>query len=63
MRAKIQRMRYLRLLACVYKLQSAAKTYLARRNKAAIVLQTTVRVWLMRRQEVRRQRAATMIQV
>ncbi|XP_076352254.1 abnormal spindle-like microcephaly-associated protein homolog [Tachypleus tridentatus] len=62
MRGRLQRLWFLRLRQNVILFQRAARIYLLTQEKAATVIQTKVRSWLVYRRLVKEQNAATVIQ-
>ncbi|XP_072172217.1 abnormal spindle-like microcephaly-associated protein homolog [Diadema setosum] len=62
MRARLQRLAYLKLRTSTLVLQRAARCYLARKNMAATRLQSVARVWLARQHVKKMQSAALMMQ-
>ena len=63
MRAKLERVRYLRLLRSVCLVQRAGRAYLLRKQECVVKMQRVVRAWLARRRVVRLHSSATKIQV
>lgn len=62
MRAKLQRLRYVKLRQSARILQRAARRYLAKKNAAATRLQSVARVWLARRYVQKMQSGALKLQ-
>ncbi|CAH1785860.1 unnamed protein product [Owenia fusiformis] len=62
LRAKLERVHYLKLVRGVRQLQVVVRARLSHRNAAAITLQAAARVWLAKRQVSRMHKAATKIQ-
>jgi len=63
LRSKLERRRYLRMASGFRRLQLLARDWLARHNTAAVLIQSVVRVWLVRRHMVRMHHSALVIQV
>ena len=63
MRAKLQRLRFLKLSAATLVLQRVARRYLAKKIAAAIVLQSVARVWLAKQYVRRMHSVALKLQV
>ena len=63
MRSKLQRLHYLREREVAIRIQSHVRTWLARRDRAARVIQRAARVWLGDAVTRKQNRAAVKIQV
>ena len=62
-RAKLMRCRYLRFVRNIRLLQQAARDYLAKRQRAASVVQAAALRWLAKRRRQRLHQAALTVQV
>jgi len=63
LRAWLERCRYLRMIGSFRRLQLTARGWLASRRTAAVMIQSVVRMWAMRRHVAAMRRSALVIQV